>query len=433
MVGRPAHAPILSQIAAFLLLTLFATPLGAQQSGRLLWTRGVQVEGVETPAATRVTIGSQGEVIVAAAGLKRTFLVAKFSRDGNLLWKRKYTGATGQVKLLDRDQWDNIYVVTDWSRAQPAIYKLNTAGEILWRTELPRKPGMNGADEALASLDRNTGRLLLCFGTTVGEMPAAVFAFLETDGTLLWTHIRQSEVSSVIPGLAFIDDEGYPIVSSFGGAYSVPDELQKLDPTTGFPIWTLNVHAIRIAPGPAQSYYAMDHQYLYRYGRAGELGWARMLPEEFRTGYLPKIFLKPGQEGKVVLAASKWLGKESVHTGVISLANSGGDFLWTRRYQLGNAKDTEVMAFEIGEGGDFFLAGRAYSNTIPPKVTRAYVARLSSDGNLSWEEWYNHASLGTFGFDSIALDGRTSFAVAGLLITPDGPEIRESYVASYRQ
>lgn len=210
------------------------------RSGRLLWQRNL--DGLDYEIARSVALDNQGNVI--AAGFLDTvagydFTVAKFDRNGTLLWQRDLDTLYGEAWSLAVDSQGNVVAAgwtiqnVDSSSSAFTVAKFDRNGNILWNQVL--HGSANGyANVAWSVTVDNRGRVV-----AAGDLQNALtnldftVAKFGGDGSLLWQQSlsRAGDTSDQALSVA-VDNQGNVFASGSTGGFTVV----KLD-ANGLLLW----------------------------------------------------------------------------------------------------------------------------------------------------------------------------------------------------
>jgi outer membrane protein assembly factor BamB len=141
-------------LAVLALTRLVAARPDAQ--GTLLWQHNLNgTKGNGQDIANSVAVDNQGNVVVAGstenAGSKYDFTVAKFDRDGTLLWQQTLNGTASSYDVANSvavDHQGNV-VAAGFTSGDFAVVKFDGHGVVLWQQTL------NGTANATGNHERS--------------------------------------------------------------------------------------------------------------------------------------------------------------------------------------------------------------------------------------------------------------------------------------
>ena len=180
------------------------------RDGTLLWQQNLNGTANGSDEAFSVAVDNQGDVLAAGrtqnTGIDDDFTVAKFDRNGPLLWQQTLNGtANGLLKRRSRWRWTT--KATCSPPAAPKIPALRLHGSEVrprWDPALAAEPQRNGQQLVTGALGgggqpRKRARRRRHRNTGTWDFTVAKFA---ADGTLLW---QQN-----LNGTADVSDSGFP-------------------------------------------------------------------------------------------------------------------------------------------------------------------------------------------------------------------------------
>ena len=392
------------------------------------------VGGLALPeTATALAIDGSGNVYVAGYGNwtwgtpihafsgDDDAFVAKLDSNGNLIWNTFLGGSVSDLATaLAVDGNGNIYVVgfssATWGspvRAFSGGYdafaaKLDSGGHLIWNTFLGG-PGINsGFDYGRALAVDTAGNVYVAgSGATWGspvEQPfpggGAFIARLDSNGVLIWNTFVGGDNGF---GLA-VDQSGsvYLTGGSGGGSWGSP---------------------IRAFSGNMDAFVA-------KVDSGGHLIWNTFLGgSDYDFGYALALDLS----GNVYVAGSStatWGSPQHTYSGAgdafAAKLDPTGKLIWNT-FLGGNASDFG-FGLAVTAGGNVYVTGRSDETWgLPLRAFAggsddAFVASLSSSGNLAWNMF-----LGGSSYDeahAVAADGKGNVYVAGESEATWGPPVR---------
>lgn len=111
-----------------------AALLRLDPNGTPLWSRTYRLDGVETRASDLV-IAANGDVVLAGRVLAETddVLVVRADGDGNPIWSTSIEGVRDERATQIESTADGGFVVTNDEQVGDNVFKLDAAGQIVWR------------------------------------------------------------------------------------------------------------------------------------------------------------------------------------------------------------------------------------------------------------------------------------------------------------
>ena len=185
---------------AFLTLSVWLGPQAALAQGTLLWQQTLNGTANFFDVALSVAVDNQGNVLAAGytdnTGTGRDFTVAKFARDGTLLWEQALNGSANdadEAYSVAVDNQGNVlaagYTRNTGTGEDFTVAKFARDGTLLWQQTL--NGTANAIDVALSVAVDNQGNVLAA-GQVSNTRTSTYFftdftvAKFAGDGTLLW-------------------------------------------------------------------------------------------------------------------------------------------------------------------------------------------------------------------------------------------------------
>jgi uncharacterized delta-60 repeat protein len=157
------------------------------RDGTLLWQQNLNGTANGSDRASSVAVDNQGNVIAAGitenTGTSFDFTVAKFDRDGALLWQQNLNGiapnSSDEAFSVAVDHQGNV-VAAGHTGADLTVAKFDRDGTLLWEQNL------NGGSASSVTVD-NQGNVVVAGETqNTGTSLDFTVAKFARDGTLLW-------------------------------------------------------------------------------------------------------------------------------------------------------------------------------------------------------------------------------------------------------
>jgi hypothetical protein len=325
-----------------------------------------------------------------------TGYLAKYSREGALIWIRYYTlgdfatpkmviGADGGVTVMQTITYDSALSRFDgqgnllWSRtfirASITDLKLDSSGRLV----------IVGTKNANGDLDPGDG----VFNLVNGESFAARF---DLGGNLEWAN----SLGSILPYAVAVADNGdLAITGMFSGT-------RDFDPGAG----TANLTA-------TSGNYDM---FVVRLSSAGQFLWVVKYGGTFADAGGDATFDAAGN----LLVLGHYGTNSNNHDDLLLKLDAAGNEVWSRRTNANAfAANSTFSKLRLDAAGNIFVAGTFIgSPTFEPGITLPsvgsndwYVARYDSAGALAWVKSFGYWSGDTIG--GLALDGAGNLFVGG--------------------
>lgn len=296
--------------------------------------------------AQAVTTDSSGNAIITGwscpTGNYCSFVTAKFSSDGQLVWERKYDHAGGDNAYdVLTDAADNIYIVgnsfDDLASRNVAIIKYSPAGDELFALRVPDNPPQAPPPVLLHVHD---GAAVLTGGNVLHRVSA--------NGALLWSRTNVLHASGNQWGAIVLADG--------------TSQLSKLDPN-GHTVWQ------RLAPASPVCL-ASDGSLLAggvtvglswtKLDANGVFDWSHLAESPLRTYALYEPLVVTDLSGNVYSMADLRLSLEWPYDEVMSVMrklDSRGRFVWSAG--LGDHDKLKFKATDLvaGPSDDVFFTG----------------------------------------------------------------------------
>jgi uncharacterized delta-60 repeat protein len=184
------------------------------RDGTLLWKQNLNgtVSGDPFDTAYSVAVDNQGDVLAAGStdntGTGPDFTVAKFDRDGTLLWQQNLNGTVSGYEPSDRafsvavDNQGNVLAAGSTENTGTGddftVAKFDRDGTLVWQQNL--NGTANSPDEASSVAVDNQGNVLAAgFTDNTGTGVDFTVAKIDRDGTLLWQQNLNGTVSGFDP------------------------------------------------------------------------------------------------------------------------------------------------------------------------------------------------------------------------------------------
>jgi uncharacterized delta-60 repeat protein len=354
-------------------------------SGAQLWQYDLNVTGGGSDAASSVVVDPAGNVVAAGqtsnTGTGSDFTVAKFDRDGTLLWRQDVTGTAGGVdaawsvatdargNVIAAGQTTNTGTGSDFT-----VVKFSKIGTPLWRQDL--NGSGNGNDAAVSVAVDKKGNIAVA-GAVFNSSTATDFAVvkMDPDGTLLWEQ----------------DLHGAPLAHD--QAFSVAVDARGNVIAAGRIVNTLTGHDFTVV----------------KFDSAGTLLWQQDLTgSDVGTDSAQSVGVD--QRGNVV-AAGYLLNALTREDFTVVKFDGNGTLLWQQALNGTAANSFDVAnSIAVDHRGDVVAAGRTINTGTLSDFT---VVKFGGSGTLLWRQDLNGTANGDDESFSISVDNQGNVVGAG--------------------
>jgi uncharacterized delta-60 repeat protein len=351
------------------------------RGGTLLWQQNLNGTANGFDLAFSVAVDNQGNVVAAGVtqntntGAFADFTVAKFARDGTLLWQQNLNGtvanSVNRALSVAVDNQGNVVAAGETQNTGTSldftVAKFARDGTLLWQQNL--NGTANGSDRASSVAVDNQGNVIAAGLTeNIGTSLDFTVAKFARDGTLLWQQNLNGTANGndvvFSPGSVAVDNQGNVIAAGIteNTGTSFDFTVAKFD-RDGALLWQQNLNGI--APNSSDEAFsvAVDHQ------------------------------------GNVVAAG---------HTGAdltVAKFDRDGTLLWEQNLNGGSASSVTV-----DNQGNVVVAGETQNTGTSLDFT---VAKFARDGTLLWQQNLNGTADGEDAAFSVAVDNQGNVVAAG--------------------
>jgi uncharacterized delta-60 repeat protein len=370
----------------FLALSLLLGPRAALAQGPLLWQQTLNGTANFFDEALSVAVDTQGNVLAAGytdnTGTGRDFTVAKFARDGTLLWQQTLNGSANgddEAYSVAVDNQGNV-LAAGFTRNTDTDFEFTVAkfardGTLLWEQAL--NGSANGDDEAFSVAVDNQGNVLAAGYTqntgTGYDFTVAKFA---RDGTLLWQQTLNGTANGFDAALSVaVDTQGNVLAAGY------------IENTGTGPDFTVA-----------------------KFARDGALLWEQTLNGSANFDDVA-FSVAVDNQGNVLAAGKTWNTGTGVDFTVVKFARDG-TLLWQQALN-GTANDIfeeEALSVAVDTQGNVLAAGYTQNTGTGDDFT---VAKFAGDGTLLWEQTLNGTANNFDQASSVAVDTQGNVLAAG--------------------
>jgi uncharacterized delta-60 repeat protein len=396
--------------------------------GTVLWQQ--TLVAAHLAVAESVTVDNQGNV-VAAGVMSNTlfeFIVAKFDRDGTLLWQ--HSTGVGHAFSVAVDHQGNVvaagrtYTGAD---AEFTVVKFDRDGTLLWLRTL-NGTRTNGFDTANSVAIDKQGNVVAAGSIQNGSDDFMVAKF-DGDGTLLWQRTLEGTGDDTGFGLAdsvAVDNQGNVVAAGLfeNAGHDYELAVAKFD-RDGTRLWQ------QILDGPANGNdgalsVAVDNQgnvvaagfiqnrgaifpfsvdlAVVKFDRDGALLWQQSLHGTHANGRSVAVSAALDNEGNVVAAGYT----ENTGTGLdftVAKFDRDGTLVWQRTL-AGNGSD-EALSVAADNQGNVVAAGFLENTGARRDFT---VVKFDRDGALLWQ---HNLDGSAYAATAVAVDQQGHVIAAG--------------------
>ncbi len=300
-------------------------------------------------------------------------ILFKINNNGDSLWHRQY-----DHDLADYSIWDYVidpneeYLyacgrITDEDQL-PFVLKMNQWGDTLW-LKTYYDPYWDVAFDIEQDHD---GNLVTCVqGGSFSEFSDCTVIKTDGEGEMLWSTTIEDSIDYTTVGQLAILNDGSILLAFYSG------------------LWT----------GYGRAYYVA------KLSSEGEVEWVRNYDIAEKSNDYPALIAPYPDGGFVTGWAFDTIKQYMVHTDegpLLRRLDSDGEILWEYRYVYRRGPQLTNMA--ITENGDIIMCGRSSQVLIQGDADRAWMARVSGDGELIWKRYYQglHLPSDTWPFNAVA-------------------------------
>jgi hypothetical protein len=302
----------------------------------------------------------------------------------------------------------------------PILFKINNSGDSLWH----RQYDHDIQDFAFFDyiIDSNEEFLYAC-GRIQDEDKLPFIAKMDIWGDTLWLKTYYEEYWDAAFDIEQ-DHEGNLVTSVNGGSFGEFGRWSviKTD-TTGEMIWSttiednvdyayegrlaiLNDGSILLAFYSGLEWTSTGRAYFVaKLSSEGEVEWVRNYDEVTRSDDYPALIAPYPDGGFVTGWAFDTISQPGVYTDegpLLRRYDNDGEILWEYRYVY--RRGPKLTNMTVAENGDIIMCGVAGQILIQGDAERAWMARVSGDGELIWKRYYQglHLPSDTRPFNAVA-------------------------------
>lgn len=425
----PSYRPRMLMAGAFVVLSIliFATfqlPLDSTYRSRMpksgsvparapAWeTRYSSHIGETDSESTAITTDPLGNIYVAGfvqtASHKTDFLTAKYDRDGQQLWVRRYNGpgnGVDQARSIALDKDGNVYVTGDsdngrGARDNPqsgldiATLKYSPTGELLWCRRF--NGAANGEDVPCKVVTSNDGGIYVGGYSYGGKTNFDYIVLRYTpDGQLSWAR-------------------------RYDGGTGEEDRLVDL---AAFPQGGVCVTGF--AHGGVKVGVDVDYLTL-RYDVHGDIQWVGRYVSEHGGNDLARcLAVDPAGNVYVTGSASyRGMARGAASEKMVTVKyDPNGVQKWVRQYTGPKGESDIGRALAVDAAGDVVVIGVSYD---PSGSVKGFLTKYRPSGDVSWTGYYDDLCTRNDTMLSMAIDTHCNIVVMGRTSHTSGKESLEN-------
>ena len=362
--------------------------------------------------ASQVVYDSQGNIyIIGADGNTGTPHLVKYNPNGTILWQKLFTEVTNDYKTGDAvavDSNDNVYCIvgTDGTINDITIFKITSAGDIIWQTSLTDPAST--FDPYIAGIDLiidNSGNVFASVYYDIGINHQAVIK-LNSSGVVQWQKVLTGGINGYPQGIALDNSNNVIMLGGYNNpSYNSSALVVKYD-TSGTLLWQKiishgtsgqSVYAGQITTDSSGNIYIVGSRsdnsgdFVLKLDNSGNLIWQTNINIDSSAGYSSSSYygVSLDTSGNVYVGGYGTvygaMGNSDLQ--VIKL-NSSGVLQWQRAFS-GNNSDYQYYYWGAKSidvfNNSFVLTGYTYSSNpaTPLNDSEALTVQLPTDGSLT--------------------------------------------------
>jgi hypothetical protein len=301
-------------------------------------------------------------------------ILFKIDNDGDSLWHRVYNYDLEDYTIFDYTIDSNeefMYAcgrITDEDQL-PFIAKMNTGGDTLWLKTYYEEYWDAASD---IEQDQEGNLVVSVNGGSFGEFGNWTVIKTDTAGHMLWSTTIEDSVDFAYGGRLAILSDGSIMLAFYSGLE-----------------WTSTGRAYSVA----------------KLSIEGEVEWVRTYDQVTRSDDYPALIAPYPDGGFITGWAFDTIAQPFLYSDegpLLRRLDSDGEILWEYRYVY--RRGPQLTNMTITENGDIIMCGRSSEILIQGDADRAWMARVSGDGELIWKRYYQglHLPSDTWPFNAVA-------------------------------
>ena len=302
-------------------------------------------------------------------------ILFKVNNQGDSVWHRQYNFSPGNfivAKYIFDSNTQSFYSCGELRGGDdilPFIVKMDSWGDTLW-LKTYYAPFWDSAQDIEQDADDNL--VIGVQGGSFGEY--ANWTVIKTDeaGEMLWSTTIEDSTDYAYGGQLAILNDGSILLSFYTGLE-----------------WTSTGRAYYVA----------------KLSSEGEVEWVHTYDQVTRSDDYPALIAPYPDGGFVTGWAFDTISQPGVYTDegpLLRRYDSDGEILWEYRYVY--RRGPKLTNMTVAENGDIIMCGGAGQVVIQGDASRAWMARVSGDGELIWKRYYQGLNVpsDTWPFNAVA-------------------------------
>ena len=301
-------------------------------------------------------------------------ILFKINNGGDSLWHKQYDHELDVFAILDYALDSNEEFLYGCGRIQdedslPFIAKMDKWGDTLWLKTYYAQFW----DSAVEIEQDNDGNLITAVqGGSFGEFSNCTVIKTDGEGEMLWSTTIEDSIDYATVGQLAILNDGSILLAFYTGLE-----------------WTSTGRAYYVA----------------KLSSEGEVEWVHNYDEVDRSDDYPALIAPYPDGGFVTGWAFDTISQPGVYTDegpLLRRYDSDGEILWEYRYVY--RRGPKLTNMTVAENGDIIMCGGAGQVVIQGDASRAWMARVSGDGELIWKRYYQGLNVpsDTWPFNAVA-------------------------------
>ncbi|KGE85117.1 T9SS type A sorting domain-containing protein [Phaeodactylibacter xiamenensis] len=301
-------------------------------------------------------------------------ILFKINNYGDSLWHRVYNYDVEDYTIFDYSIDSNEEFLYACGRLTiedklPFIAKMDKWGDTLWLKTYYAQFW----DSAVEIEQDNDGNLITAVqGGSFGEFSNCTVIKTDGEGEMLWSTTIEDSIDYATVGQLAILNDGSIMLAFYSG----------ID-------WAASGRAYHVA----------------KLSSDGEVEWVRTYDEVDRSHDYPALIASYPDGGFVTGWAFDTIQQPFVHPDegpLLRRLDSDGEVIWEYKYL--DWRSAGIMNMTVTENGDIVMCGLAPEALIQGDASRAWLARVSGDGELLWKRYFQALAIpsNTLPFNDVA-------------------------------
>lgn len=301
-------------------------------------------------------------------------ILFKINNNGDSLWHRVYNYDVEDYTIFDYSIDSSEEYMYACGRITiedklPFIAKMNTLGDTLW-LKTYYEPYWDVAFDMEQDYE---GNLVACVqGGSFGEFSNCTVIKTDGEGEMLWSTTIEDSIDYTTVGQLAILNDGSILLAFYSGLE-----------------WSNYGRAYHVAKLTSE----------------GEVEWVRTYDEVDRSDDWPALIAPYPDGGFVTGWAFDTIQQPFVHPDegpLLRRLDSDGEIIWEYKYL--DWRSAGIMNMTVTENGDIVMCGLAPEALIQGDASRAWMARVSGNGELLWKRYFQALAIpsNTLPFNDVA-------------------------------